>query len=407
MTQHFVERVVLQGWIAVFLVGTCLAGHRSPVTGHWSLGHPLAYADVPRTIHYQGKLVEPDGSPLVGEHTVTLRLYGAAAEGTELWEESHTLNLSQLDSGVFSVVLGSHIPFGSEITFNDPLWLTTEVDGQGEFSPRQPLSAVSYAINADLIDGLDSADLSFLGPSIDPSELAEGSVGAAALAANAIQTGDIEVGDLPLHASTHQPGGSDALPTASATSVGAANGAGTSTSLARADHTHQGLHSVNVAGAPQIVGDATLAAGSNVTLTQDAQSITIAAAGGGAAGNRVTNVATEAVPIGTAADTDLLSATITKSQASSALLILATVQLIHTGKSDDKTIQVKLFRGATQLDANYIARIGKEDRAVSELPVTLHFWDTSGAGTHTVTLRARSSGAGAQATVRRLTVIEL
>ncbi len=41
------------------------------------------------------------------------------------------------------------------------------------------------------------------------------------------------------HASRHQPGGADAIPTATAVSIASANAEGTSTSLARADHTHK------------------------------------------------------------------------------------------------------------------------------------------------------------------------
>ena len=118
-----------------------------------------ASASIPRTINYQGKLTEPDGSPLTGDHTVTLRLYDTATGGAKLWEEAHQLRLVRDDNGIFSVILGGTTPFPSTMVFNTPLWLTIEVDGQGEFSPRQPLSAVSYAINADLLDGLDSTQL--------------------------------------------------------------------------------------------------------------------------------------------------------------------------------------------------------------------------------------------------------
>jgi len=628
-------------------------------TFHFSLFTFHCWAEVPRTIHYQGRLTEPDGSPIVGEHAVTLRLYDAATGGVKLWEEQHELSLLRVDNGIFAVTLGTLTSFPAAMTFNAPLWLTVEVDDGGEFAPRQLLSAVSYAINADLLDGvdigtsagkivqldaagalpavsganltslaIDSAEVvdgtlaaadttdAFLaagsgvtvakdasswtisasgggggdvtgvaagvglagggasgdvtidigagtgilaaadaisvdvgmganqivqldaagalpavsganltGLSIDSSEVTDGtltaadtadtfltagigvtvtkgaaswdisavgsggditsvvagagltggatsgeatldvgagtglligadavsvdvgtsagkivqldavgalpavsganltnlsgtgladgsitqaklaadSVGAAALAASAIQAGDIEVGDLPAHASTHQPGGADALLTASAVSIGSANAAGTSTSLARADHAHQGLHSLAASGQPQIVGDASLAAGAGITLSQAGQSITIAAP----AGNNATDTASSSVAIGTAADTTLATATITKAQAGSALLILATVQLNHTGNPTNKTVDVKLFRGATQLDAGYTARIGTVNQAVSNLPVTLHAWDVSAAGTYTFTLRARASGAGAEATIRRLTIIEL
>src|SRR3989338_5255465 len=135
------------------------------VTGHWSLVTEhgrwvsLAYADVPRTIHYQGKLAEADGTPLTGDISVTLRLYDAATAGTLLWEESHGLALVRDDQGIFSVTLGSQTPFGDAISFNEPLWLSVEIDGRGELLPRQAITAVSYAINADLLDGMDSVEL--------------------------------------------------------------------------------------------------------------------------------------------------------------------------------------------------------------------------------------------------------
>lgn len=124
------------------------------------LSMPLAvWADVPRTIHYQGRLTDADGTPLVGDHTVTLRLYDAAEAGTRLWEEAHPVVFERDDRGIFSLLLGSVTPFPATLQFNQPVWLTTEVDSQGELLPRQLLSSVSSALNADRLDGLDAADL--------------------------------------------------------------------------------------------------------------------------------------------------------------------------------------------------------------------------------------------------------
>ena len=460
--------------------------------GFWAVGFlrsGTAWAGVPRTIAYQGKLTETSGAPLAGEHVVTLRLYDAATAGAKLWEEQHTISLTALDNGVFSLVLGAKTPFGSGITFNEPLWLTIEVDGGGEFSPRQPLSSVGYALNADTLDGLDSTQLlaaagqgditavtagtglagggnagavslsvdvgttagkivqldadgalpavsganltgitaSLPDGSVASAQIVDGTIAAADTAATfltagpgvslaksdaswtisaVIQAGDIEVGDLPAHASLHQPGGSDALPTAAPVGIGSANSQGTSTSLARADHVHQGVHSLAASGQPQLTGDVTLSAGSNIALTQTGNAIHIAASGTGAKGNRVTGFASDSAAISSSSDTTLLSATITKSQADSALFIIATVQLNHTS-GGNKTVDLTLFRDAAQLDASYRGRLGSGGGQIQELPISLHTWDASGAGTYTFTLKARASGNGATATVRRLTVVEL
>jgi len=333
---------------AVLGVLTCLFAAAGIVT-----------AEVPRVINYQGRLTEADGSSLTGEHTVTFRVYDAETKGTQLWEESHPITLTVQDNGIYSIVLGSLTPFGT-LDFNKPLWLALEVDAEGEMTPRQRLTAVGYAINADTLDGLDSTQL--------------------------------------LRA--------DALSTAVAVNVGSANSAGTSTSVSRADHVHQGVHSVSASGQPQLVGDVTFSAGSNVTLTQSGNDVQIASAAAGAQGNKVTSFDSSSVSISSSSDTSLISATITKSQASSALLVIATVQLNQT-MGGNKTVDLKLFRDASQLDATYQARIGTGGGQIQQLPTTLHTWDTSGAGTFTFTLKAGASAAGAAATVRRLTVIEL
>lgn len=151
-------------------------------------------ADVPRTIHYQGRLTDHDGTPLVGEHTLTLRLYDAAEAGTRLWEEAHPVAFERDDRGIFSLLLGSVTPFPATLQFNQPVWLTTEVDSQGELLPRQLLSSVSSALNADRLDGLDTADLlkalSGQAPvAVTTTEITDGSLTAADTAENFLTAG--------------------------------------------------------------------------------------------------------------------------------------------------------------------------------------------------------------------------
>lgn len=316
-------------------------------TIHCSLTTVHCFADVPRTIHYQGRLTAGSGVPITGQVRVTLRLYNAAGGGTALWQEEHAITLTKTDNGLFSVDLGSQTPFGEAVDFNQPLWLTTEVNGEGELVPRQLLSSVSYAINADLLDGLDSSallaaaaavpeDVTRLGPFIEGGEVADGTLTAADTAGEFLTAG----------------------------------------------------------------------AGAAVAKTGGSWQISAPGAAG-PAGARVSTSASNAVTIGTAADTELASVVLTKTAAASVVLVLATVQLNHTANPNDKTVNVKLFRNGVQLDGSWQARIGTANRAVSELPVTLHAYDTPEAGTMTFSVTARSSAAGAQATVRRLTVIEL
>jgi hypothetical protein len=63
--------------------------------------------------------------------------------------------------------------------------------------------------------------------------------------------------------------------------VSTANAGGASSSNSRADHVHRGLRSLAKAGSAALFGDVTLTGGTNVTLTQAGQDISIAASSSG------------------------------------------------------------------------------------------------------------------------------
>lgn len=109
-----------------------------------------------------------------------------------------------------------------------------------------------------------------------------------ALSGNPALTGDITVG-VSGGTSGAQVGNtitlsSPALSSTAALSVGSSNAAGTGTATAREDHVHRGVSSVSKSGSSQLFGDVTLSAGSNVTLTQVGNDISISSSGGGGGG---------------------------------------------------------------------------------------------------------------------------
>jgi hypothetical protein len=100
---------------------------------------------VPQTTSFQGVLTDAEGAPLPdGQHVLDVRLYDGPDGGAALlWEEQHQVTTS---SGQFHVILGSQVPLS--LPFDEPYWIATEVDGQGELSPRIPLSGSPYALTA-------------------------------------------------------------------------------------------------------------------------------------------------------------------------------------------------------------------------------------------------------------------
>lgn len=129
---------------------------------------PTLFAAAPQTISYQGFVRDDTGVPLDGTYQVTFALYDGA--GSSLPAQWSALLDVEFDQGVFHALLGNAPDtFGANL-FGMPLWLGVTVhpnDGSPtpsgtELTPRQPLSSVPYALeaeSAELLNGLSSADL--------------------------------------------------------------------------------------------------------------------------------------------------------------------------------------------------------------------------------------------------------
>lgn len=114
------------------------------------------YASVPRLIDYAGKLTNASGQPLTGAYSMIFTLYDAETAGSVVWQE--TQPSVSVSKGVFACLLGQITPFADSFNFNQPYWLSVNVQGEGEMSPRQRLASVVYSLNADSIDGLHASN---------------------------------------------------------------------------------------------------------------------------------------------------------------------------------------------------------------------------------------------------------
>ena len=114
---------------------------------------PLAQAAVPRYINYQGRLTDSDDNPVTGDINMTVKIYNTESGGTPLWTETQATTVTR---GVFNILLGNSEVL-DKLDFNSPYWYSVEIDKDGEMTPRQRLTSVAYAINADKIDGYDAS----------------------------------------------------------------------------------------------------------------------------------------------------------------------------------------------------------------------------------------------------------
>ncbi len=135
--------------ITVFIVLSivCICGYSS--------------AAIPHLINYQGKLTDSEGVPLNGTHNITFRIYDQSGGGNLLWTEAHTQAAGApvtITNGIFSIMLGS-LASGLTLPFDQPYWLSIQVGGDPEMTPRQQITSVGYAINSEQVGGKQLSEL--------------------------------------------------------------------------------------------------------------------------------------------------------------------------------------------------------------------------------------------------------
>ena len=113
-----------------------------------SFGSPSAYAQVPRSISYQG-LVLNGITPLSGSHSIVINYYdGAILLGSETFPTVTFVN------GVFNIILGSALGgFPPNFTFANQYSMTVSIDGSAQL-PATFMESAPYALNAQTVGGL-------------------------------------------------------------------------------------------------------------------------------------------------------------------------------------------------------------------------------------------------------------
>lgn len=148
------------------------------------LAAPEAWAQLPRTMSYQGVLADAAGI-LVPDavHTLTFTLYDAASGGSVVFAETQSVPVVR---GVFNSILGSAtaggIPPG--VAFDRAYFLGISVDGGAELVPRTALTASPYALRASFADAVAAngvgtaavADLAITNAKIANNTIASGKI---------------------------------------------------------------------------------------------------------------------------------------------------------------------------------------------------------------------------------------
>lgn len=138
-----------------------------------------------QTISFQGRLLNTQGAAVPdGYYNIQFKIYqdgsGSTAgnpNGTLKWTETYVNNGGTngvlVKNGYLSVSLGSLVPFGTNIDWNqDTLWLSMNIAGastscstfgaapcgaDGEMLPMKRLTATPFALNSGKLGGIDAA----------------------------------------------------------------------------------------------------------------------------------------------------------------------------------------------------------------------------------------------------------
>lgn len=105
----------------------------------WCAG--WAWAQAPGTLGYQGRLYTASGEPQSGVASIRFSIHSAPTGGTELWNEMHSVGLSE---GFYSVFLGDSTPLSNSVFDGSERYLELSVGGVA-LTPRQRIASVAYA----------------------------------------------------------------------------------------------------------------------------------------------------------------------------------------------------------------------------------------------------------------------
>lgn len=125
---------------------------------------PIALADVPGLISYQGILKDTDGEPITTPVSAVFTIYDdpAASDPANIkWQETHSVTPD--DNGLFMALLGAGspaVPITNEVFEGPDRWLGVRVEGESEMTPRTRVVSFAYSQRVGTVDGASGGVIS-------------------------------------------------------------------------------------------------------------------------------------------------------------------------------------------------------------------------------------------------------
>lgn len=131
---------------------------------------PIALAQIPPGITYQGYLSDAAGQPVEGPVNATFRMYAVPTGGSPMWSQIISLLPEQ---GLFQAELGTGADAFPPDIFDTPVWIGITLGNDAEMTPRRALKSAPYAHRADDAQTLSGLTSSAFMLSIDGANLAD------------------------------------------------------------------------------------------------------------------------------------------------------------------------------------------------------------------------------------------
>ncbi|UCB52290.1 MAG: hypothetical protein JSV10_09945 [Candidatus Zixiibacteriota bacterium] len=112
---------------------------------------PLASADVPHMINYQGKLTDAGGGLVNDTVQMTFSIYPDTLGSPADWSETQMQVI--VEDGIFNVLLGAADTIPSAVFDGNVKYLGVQVESDPEMAPLKPMVSVPYAYRAGSTDG--------------------------------------------------------------------------------------------------------------------------------------------------------------------------------------------------------------------------------------------------------------
>ena len=113
-----------------------------------------ATAETPSLITFQGRLLDDAGQPLSTNVNAELYIYTVESGGSPEYDEY--IGDVAVQDGMYSFAFGTNRTALLNVLTNNACWVELVINSE-PLSPRQRLLSMPYAMNADTLDGMDSA----------------------------------------------------------------------------------------------------------------------------------------------------------------------------------------------------------------------------------------------------------